>query len=513
MTGIAGMRIAGLSTDGGWARGRDGRFTERPESWRKGVLMNEPNGDAPLYALTSMLKNQNALNDTNYHWWEEYLNPLVFKFYFGANGYTTPFKAGKVLLRIGSPDTNASFAGDDSTNANKGGPDIVPQDQVTAPVLVKKGDILRCEANGALLYVTSSDTTAVEANSKTVAHEVSVRYCGPNDHAWTDVPVNFGNTVFGSANLADANKANLNPQVTYAGNSYEQGSLAPDPRTWSPFERMNQTQIFRDAFAMDNTTREIELRTGDAFKRDQARCRHKHMTAIERALFFSRMATDFTNTESSAPRRTMNGIYAQIPSARHFQVKNNNKVGGFVSYDMLDELVSEVFRYGGQEKVVFCGNRVMLAISQMARYSDGQFFTMKPGVRRYGWSFNELTFSHGTLMFKTHPMFNQHYSSVVGDTVNYASLDATMVCLEMGDLEYKYLKNRDTKMEKGLERIGEDAQKWGFLTECSICVKRPDRHMVIEGVVGGAKSQGRGASGNTIAQANGEGNQFAGVGD
>src|SRR5882724_4245865 len=58
------MAIAGLRGTGDW--GTD----ERPKNFRETILFFNPNGTAPIYALTSKAKKRNT-DDPEYAWWCE----------------------------------------------------------------------------------------------------------------------------------------------------------------------------------------------------------------------------------------------------------------------------------------------------------------------------------------------------------------------------------------------------------------------------------------------------------
>src|SRR4051794_10070388 len=59
------MAIAGLRGTGNW--GTD----ERPKNFREGILRFNPNGTAPLFAMTSKSRKGRALDDPEYSWWAE----------------------------------------------------------------------------------------------------------------------------------------------------------------------------------------------------------------------------------------------------------------------------------------------------------------------------------------------------------------------------------------------------------------------------------------------------------
>jgi hypothetical protein len=88
----------------------------------------------------------------------------------------------------------------------------------------------------------------------------------------------------------------------------------------------------------------------------------------------------------------------------------------------------------------------------------------------------------GTLVIKTHPLFNQ-MRSVVG---SYSAMDAALVILDMAQLKYKYLKNRDTEYETDLQTPGVDGKKNGFRTECGLQVGQAQTHFAIFGLTAAA---------------------------
>src|SRR5215467_10110620 len=56
--------IPGLRGTGDW--GTD----ERPKNFRESILFFSPNGDAPIFALTSKL-GKKSVNDPEFAWWSE----------------------------------------------------------------------------------------------------------------------------------------------------------------------------------------------------------------------------------------------------------------------------------------------------------------------------------------------------------------------------------------------------------------------------------------------------------
>ena len=60
MPAVAGLRGTGdFGTD------------ERPKSFREGILRIRPNGNAPIFALTSKAKKEKGVTDPQFFWWDE----------------------------------------------------------------------------------------------------------------------------------------------------------------------------------------------------------------------------------------------------------------------------------------------------------------------------------------------------------------------------------------------------------------------------------------------------------
>lgn len=338
------MAIVGLRT----AEDYIAQYKDRPENWRMGILMLEPNGSAPIYALTSMGKSS-ATDDPVFHWFEE-----------ERNAYRMQMSA----------DLDAT-GGSDTVSLVSGG------------TLLKIGDILRVEQTEELLEVTAvtSDT------SITVTRGV-------------------GGSTVAAVTVAGAG---VNPNLLLVGSAYEEGSDAPAGRTYNASERSNQCQIFRDTFQVTNTSRETNMRTGDTVKEDKRRCFDKHQTAIERAVIFGRKAT---TTRNGRVLRYMDGIVPQIPAGNIVAPGGNFSMAADGSWELqyFEDYLRHIFTYGSNEKMAYCGNRFLLAVQQVCRRNSQ--YELSPIVKEYGMNVRRVTTPFGELVMKTHPQFNEVSSGI-----------------------------------------------------------------------------------------------------
>lgn len=385
------------------------QYRERPENWRMGLLMLEPNGTAPLYALTSMMKSEGS-DDPTFNWFEEELPTY------------------RVALNEDLDTTETAIT------------------LVSGATYFKAGDVLRVEETEELLMVTANPTID------------------------TEITVSRG---FGGSTAAAVTFATDNPYLLLIGSAYEEGSSAPEGRTFSPTEHYNYLQIFRDTFEVTNTARETKYRTGDTVKEDKRRTLTRHSMGIERSLFFGRRSLTIVNGK---PRRTTNGIFAQIPSENQFAPAS----GTTASMAEMEEWLRQTFLFGSNEKMGFAGNRAMLGFQQMVRKNSA--YQLAPMSKEYGMNVVRFTTPFGTLVLKTHPQFNQATSP---NALGYTALDTWCAILDMTYIKWRYLNGRDTKYEPELQENGVDGLKSGYITEGGLMLSHPKTCAVIKGLAGG----------------------------
>ena len=91
--------VAGLRGTGDW--GTD----ERPKNFRELIMWRNPNGSAPLFALTSRIASE-SVNDPEFNWWDE-PNDLIRLQLNDGTGMTS----GDTAFVVDSPDPSAANPG------------------------------------------------------------------------------------------------------------------------------------------------------------------------------------------------------------------------------------------------------------------------------------------------------------------------------------------------------------------------------------------------------------------
>ena len=135
----------------------------------------------------------------------------------------------------------------------------------------------------------------------------------------------------------------------------------------------------------------------------------------------------------------------------------------------LEEEAYRLFLEGSNEKMALCGNRAVLTINQLVRKNS--HFNIQTGIKEYGMNVMRFVTPFGTIVMKTHPLFNQ-----MRGASGYAGMESSMVIIDAAELKYRYLVDSDTQYQPQLQDNGIDGDKSGYLTECGLEVHHPTYH-------------------------------------
>lgn len=339
------MPVAGLRGTGDF--GTD----ERPKNFRELIAWRNPNGSAPILALTSKASKM-TVNDPEFAWWDE-PNDIV-------------------RLQVnGALNTTDSVVVVDSADPDASNPERV---YGTAGHL-KGGDLLLVEpaADSATFNYELLEVISVQSDT-----QFSVRR-----GAGGTTPANIGNDVF----------------LTLIGSAYGEGTGAPRSVSRNPIKYRNYTQIYKDTYELTGTANETEFRTGDAWSNDKKRKMWKHSADIEMGLLFGR-PYETTDPTNGKPKRYMGGLMNFIPKSI-FSVS--------VTSSSFIDAIGSVFDFdtgAGDTRMVFAGRAALGELNKiMAAAGEFQFGTT---VKVYGQNFRELETHDGRLLFKSHPLLSRH---------------------------------------------------------------------------------------------------------
>jgi hypothetical protein len=428
------MAITGLR--GSTSFGADGSLARRPENWREMILTLYPNGQAPLTALTALMKSQST-DDPIFHWFEKEFtaqNCTVTGVYADA-GLSSAWGAAAKTLGV---DVFIKMSAADLTHFKLG--QVVT---VTAPA---SGVIT---SNRFQILVSAAPTS--NGASSYIAGKLLLAFTSLASAAYTSGVV--------------------------SGTAYPEGDVSATSIAYDPTEYSNYTQIFRNSLENTRTAGKTRLRTGDAVAQAKKECLELHAIEQERAWFFN--GPKYSTTGSNGqPLRISAGLRGFI-STNKWDFRAATGVGSTTwagsaadaskNYTWLMTQLEQVFRYGSQEKLAFCGSGVLLAIQQLIAALGSTSVVMTPETLAYGFQVQTLKTPFGNLLFKNHPLF----------TMDAAFRNDTVI-LDTDKLSYRYID--DTKYLPNRQANDLDGEKSEYLTEAGMEIHFEKSHAILNGL-------------------------------
>jgi hypothetical protein len=408
MPAVAGLRGTGdFGTD------------ERPKSFREGILRIRPNGNAPIFALTSRAKKEKGVTDPQFFWWDETDTNVRLL----VNGNVSDVGTTITVSSVDPTATTLDVLYGTATN-------------------LKDGDVLQVEL---ATQVTSYAST-----------ELLLVLSAPNA---TTILVQRG--FAGTTPLAGAASIPNGAFLTLIGSAYAEGTAAPKATSRNPVQFGNRTQIFKDTYELTGTANETEFRTGNPWSEDKTRKMFDQARAIEWSILFGKQS-EAISALNGKPIRTMGGLREFIPASRTtiFAGATNVSVAGGTSLFL--NAVFKAFDFeteAGDERIIMAGNGALNALNLGAMADANSDIWFEGPIDVYGMRLNEWIVPQGRLLVKSHPLMNQHplYTN-------------SMFVLDFSMLRYVYLRNRDTQVRDDVQTKDEDVRRGLIMTECSIRV-------------------------------------------
>ncbi len=363
-----------------------------------------PNGSAPLFAMSSMISSETAVQKEHGF----FTKTMVFP-YIKLNG------------AIGD-GTTATFTVDSTDN-------ITP------------GMVLRVDSTSEQLIVN----TIISATQLTVTR-------------------GFGTVA--AAAIAD------DVECYQVGNAFEESSSRPQARSLDPVWITNYTQIFRDSWALSDSTRATMVIAGDnTVSENKQDCAAFHASAIESALIFGQKAT---GTRNGQPFRTMAGLERFVTT---YAAANVTTAGATTNYTQLETALDVIFDQTtdpkiANERVLFVGGGAKKVINNIGRLNGT--YQIVDGQTSFGLQFSSFKTTRGTFRMIEHPLFNTN-----------ASWKKLAIAVDLSTFNIAYLGDRKTQNKEfntngGIAQDnGIDAVGGTLTTECTCLVKNAAANAVI----------------------------------
>jgi hypothetical protein len=235
------------------------------------------------------------------------------------------------------------------------------------------------------------------------------------------------------------------------GNASEEGASIRNSNGTAPTEKVGYCQIFRTSFGVTetskNTTTLIKENDLDYQRRKKG---IEHATDIERSFFFGKKQKITTGTH---PIRYTAGLLDIISTYASANVDTEAE---------FDAFLENAFAHGSSEKYAFCSPTFLSQIDQWAKNK----LVVSQGANTYGVRILDYITPHGTLHLIKHKLLT---GTPFG---NY------IVVVDMVNLTYKYLQNRDTKLLTNRQAPGDDIILEEYLTECGLKIALETTHAV-----------------------------------
>lgn len=367
-------------------------------SFAQAITRLMPNGTAPLFGLTSLLKDETASNIEHGYFSKTMIFPSATLSAAVADGAATTF-------------TVASNS------------DIVA------------GDLLMAESTQEIVLVTSVPST-------------------------TSIVVTRGVGTVAAAAIASG------VALRTVGNAFEEGSTRPSAVSIIAERYVNNTQIFRNSWAVTKTAAAIPQIAGAGYVSESKQdCAALHAMAIEKALFFGQK---FMGTRNGQPFHTMEGIIPRVVAAAP---GNITTLGSTTNWTQLEAALDPVLQTvtdpkGGNIRTMFVGGTARRVLHNIARLNSS--YQITTAETAWGLQIDTIRTPRGVFEIIEHPLFNAYGASSV-----WAKM--AVVC-DLNAFALAYLrKTSDAGYNSAgaLVDNGIDAEGGTLTTELTCTIKNP----------------------------------------
>lgn len=368
-------------------------------SFAQAITRLMPNGTAPLFGLTALLKDETAAN--------------IEHGYFSK---TMIFPALKINNAGGYTSGDTTFTVDTYTN-------IVP------------GDLVRVDRTGEVIMVATTPSG-------------------------TSVTVVRGVGTVAAAALLD------NDDMFTIGNAFEEGSVRPSAVAILADRYVNNTQIFRNSWAVTKTAAAIPQIAGAGYISESKQdCAALHAMAIEKALFFGQK---FMGTKNGQPLHTMEGIIARVTAAAS---GNITTLGATTNWTQLEAALDKTLETvtdpkGGNIRTMFVGGTARRVMHNIARLNAT--YQIQTTETSWGLQLDMVRTPRGTFEMIEHPLFNAY-----GSASTWAKM---AIVADLNAFSLAYLRKTSDagyNASGALVDNGVDAEGGTLTTELTCTIKNP----------------------------------------
>ena len=330
--------------------------------------------------------------------------------------------------------------------------------------------------------ITNSDTILNVASTANCIPGMVFRVDSTNENVLV-IAVNSPTqvTVQRSLGTVAAQAAVSTINLWMVGNAYEEASLRPQSVLIIPERIVNLTQIFRNTWAVSETTRSTMLIAGDsAVAESRQDCAAFHSADIEKALLFGQK---FMGARNNQPFHTMEGHIAAITNRAP---GNITTAGGTTNWTQLQAALDPMFNQvtdpkGKPERLLFVGGAARNVLHDIFRKNSTYF--IEDSQTSWGLQFDSFKIPRGRFTIIEHPLFNAY-----GQSSTWAKM---AVAVDTSTFNLAYLSGRKTTSKEfnlngTVVDAGVDAVGGTLTTELTSLVRNPAANGVIYNLTAGA---------------------------
>lgn len=269
-----------------------------------------------------------------------------------------------------------------------------------------------------------------------------------------------GNTLLVTRGIGTtAANMNENDELYLIGTAQPENDTSKVARSVVPVTFENSTQIFRTPYEASETAANVSYQVGpNEWDRKQQRAAVEQAKDIELAFLTGSKSSTFPG---SAETRTTGGALSFITS-------NQMDAGGVLSESEFNTFMAGVFRYGSEDKIAYMSST---AIQALGKFPSSKQVT-KNDETTYGMNVTAYTGPFGTIHTVYHKMLEgQKYGGY-------------MIVIDMKEVGYRPLSNRDTKLLVSRQPNDQDGKKNEYLTEAGLEFGQQRTHGVMSGITG-----------------------------
>lgn len=313
------------------------------------------------------------------------------------------------------------------------------------------------------------DTTSAEVTG-TTNEEIPVTH-GVYFQQWDQVLITrtgeqfrvdqvLGNTLKVTRGIGSTAAAILtNDELYIIGTAQPENDTSKPARSKTPSVVENYTQIWRTPFEISETAANVGYMVmPQEWDRLQQNAAIEHAKDKELTLLFGRKSA---TTPGATEDRTTGGVLSFISS-------NQTDAGGTLSEAEFNAAMLQVMRYGSQKKLAICSG---VGISALNKFPASKQIT-KNDETTYGMNVTHYTSPFGSLNVVYHRLM---------EGTKYGGY---IIILDMGEIAYRPLTNRDTKLLLNRQPNDQDGKKEEFLTEAGLRFGQQRTHGLITGITG-----------------------------